>query len=138
MKKIVIFFLVLYLYHPLNSYSQSFIPDGNTFLEACKKSYEKCQGYVQGVNDTVQAFKFWGELGNCYFQLPSNVTDKQLVDLITKYYENNPQYRHGLGPNMIINKLAETFPCGQNDIDHMIEKLKLRLELLLLFKDFKK
>ena len=135
MKIIITFFLILSFYHSSNAYSQSFISDGNIFLETCKGSYETCQGYLQGINDAVQAFKFWGELSNCYFQLPSNVTDKQLVDLMTKHYESNPQFRHGLGANIIINKLSETFPCGGQETQNMIDKLKSRLELLLLFKN---
>ena len=119
----------------LPAFSQSFISDGNEFLEECAKNYVKCQGYMQGVNDTIEALKFWGKLDSCYFEFSRDVTDKQLVDLVLKYYTENPEYRHGWGPNIVINLLSETFPCKKDDIDTRIQRLLRQVNLLLLYKE---
>lgn len=108
-----LYFLIIFLVIGNQCYAQNFIPDGNTFLNQCEKFNPICQGYIQGIVDVIDVYNGWYDPTNCRFRLPSNVTDRQLIDLMIEYYRNNPEIRHHWNAYNIIQLLSETFPCPQ-------------------------
>lgn len=107
MKKIL---FILFLFLPHKAFSD-FITSGNIFLDKCSENYILCKGYVQGITDAISVYNSWYDPKNCRFEIPLNVTDNQLVDIIIKYYRDNPNIRHHWNTYTIIEQFAKIFPC---------------------------
>ena len=43
--------------------------------------------------------------------LPANVTRRQLVDVMTKYLQDNPAQRHRMAFGLVLSALEAAFPC---------------------------
>lgn len=64
--------------------------------------------YVAGVMDGQQGF-----LGTIRYCTPSAVTVGQAADVVAKFLERYPQYRHHPGSALVANAMAQAFPCAQ-------------------------
>ena len=62
-----------------------------------------CYGYVFGVFDSNP-----GDL----ICAPNGVTGRQLVDIVRKFFKENPEIRHDEAAVLVTVALAEAFPCN--------------------------
>jgi hypothetical protein len=60
-------------------------------------------GYVQGVADVYAGTKI------C---MPKNVTAGQARDVVKQYLEINPEKRHYSADSLVLNALAQVWPCA--------------------------
>lgn len=80
--------------------------DGNSFLASCqgKADREYCTGYVSGLVDAI-------DFEIC---IPDGVTPPQILDMIAKTLQDNPQIRHG-NMGQILRFTLEATPLCQNE-----------------------
>ncbi len=62
-------------------------------------------GYVQGVADVYARVKICA---------PQNVTAGQARDVVKQYLELNPERRHYSADSLVVNALAQVWPCANN------------------------
>ena len=89
------------------SIAQAHILTGNEYLEWADRRYEDrvyIVGYTGGVADTLA---ITGAL--C---LPEGVTNKQLVDTVVKYLNENPQRRHEDSLLAVLSALLGPWRCA--------------------------
>lgn len=80
--------------------------NGNDLAEQCRrKSKLLTLGYVVGIVDTLETIV---PEKMC---IPGQVTAGQLVDILCKYVEDNPNKRHHSGELIALASLNEAFPC---------------------------
>jgi hypothetical protein len=98
---------------------------GNRFYYLCvpqKEAYSVCVGYVIGLTDGLHIANGLLELAGRpkTFCMPSSgdrssligvVTGPQSVDIIMGFLQRNPQRRHELTAQLIIDAFKEAFPC---------------------------
>jgi hypothetical protein len=98
MKKLI-FALVTYV--ALTAFAQH-KQDGNELLvhinEETSFSYAVALGYIRGVSDSMAC-------------IPSQVNNGQLVDIVKKYLEQNPESRHEYRGVLVIRALSKAYPC---------------------------
>jgi hypothetical protein len=88
---------------------------GNELLSECQEEVGSigrgvCAGYIASATDMVLAFQLSG-LATEVICVPSSVTLRQLVKVITKYSNENPGELHAPASSQIYIALLETFPC---------------------------
>ena len=81
---------------------------GNTLVETCDSdnSYDQgiCAGFVLGVSDRIER-KFACPPKN------GTVSGGQLVKVVRKYLEENPENLHWTGHFLVTIALSQAFPC---------------------------
>ncbi|HME70120.1 MAG TPA: Rap1a/Tai family immunity protein [Myxococcota bacterium] len=93
--------------------SAPYFKSGNALVEACAVPDSTCVGYVDGVSDTIAALSWSGMTSKTYC-LPDQVTDTQLAAVFYKYLHDHPAQRHLSAAGLLINALADSFPCKTN------------------------
>jgi len=96
---------------PLYVASQHGFYDGNQLWNQCNNipasyAYMVCVGYIVGVADVLV-----NENSNNVC-LPSNATQAQVADVVTKYLRDYPERRHFLAYSTVAVALADAFPCS--------------------------
>ena len=79
---------------------------GNDLKQLCDRSKASCTNYIIGASDMIQLSQ-----SKKWICLPSSVDSIQLVDIIIKSLETNPETRHVSASVLIWNSLLKTFPC---------------------------
>jgi len=69
-----------------------------------------CFGYIGGFSDSHENFVNWGGHRKEWCQ-PENITGKQLVRVVTKHLQENPQRLHLGASSLVANALGLAFPC---------------------------
>jgi hypothetical protein len=77
-----------------------------------RPSQIRCEAFLVGVVDTVNAFTFWGELDKNYFCIPEGVNDIRL----RKVFVGPPPAKGGVdhyepAASLVIRAFGEAFPC---------------------------
>lgn len=89
--------------------------DGNELLTWCSESITaRCGAYDMGVADAMQFFRTdGGNLTGFRACIPPPVTSKQVEDIVMKFLREHPELRHLSAAGLVINALADAFPCPQ-------------------------
>jgi len=94
---------------------------GNELLELCEAYLgdetaaniakgNTCAGYVMGIADVHRAFVGWEAMEQRWC-LPENISASQLVRIVTKHLQENPQDLHTGAAYLVANDLSSAFPC---------------------------
>jgi len=91
---------------------------GNELLEVCEAfvnntNFEKgiaCNGYISGVFDAHEIFVDWDDMKPSWC-MPDSVTNAQLILIVTKYLQENPNKLRAGASGHVVNALIKTFPC---------------------------
>jgi len=103
--------------------SEAFM-SGNYLLERCEAYINKtntakghvCLGYVGGIADIHEIFVNWGDMkANWCLPVDGNVNMEQLLRIVTKNLQENPENLHLSASSLISNNFAKTFPCEKVD-----------------------
>ena len=70
-----------------------------------------CYGYVLGVADATNSFGYQHQIPQMYC-VPEHVTPDQLVRVVVKWLENNPERLHMAGALVVNAALTTAFPCN--------------------------
>jgi hypothetical protein len=85
--------------------------DGNNLLARCTSKtpiqISYCRGFILGVTDG--AFGWEGSFDNV--ALPKGAADTQLTDIVVRYLQAHPEWRHMPGYVLIVGALGEAFPA---------------------------
>jgi len=84
------------------------IPDIDTAQELVMGS--TCQGFIMGVADAHNAFVEWKEMEQRWC-MPAGIGGAQLVRVVTKHLQENPQELHMTAGSMVANAIILAFPC---------------------------
>ena len=89
-------------------------------LKACCADYDDeknkgffssgfCAGYITG---TIESIAIW-TAGSSHipYCLPENATNDQIISVIRKYLDANPEKLHLDGAELIIDAISDAFPC---------------------------
>jgi hypothetical protein len=83
--------------------------DGNSLLSKMNDSdvipRAVSLGYVQGVIDVFVRTQVCP---------PRNITAGQAQDVVKRYLENHPEKRHFSADSLVINAVAQVWPCANN------------------------
>lgn len=99
--------------------------DGNTLLRHCQPLIEAldgratqpdnwratwCAGYIRGVFESL----IWAESNRITSQqcIPKGVSIEQVTRVVVKYLQDHPANLHEHGLLLVINALADAFPCS--------------------------
>jgi hypothetical protein len=101
--------------------------DGNRVLESCRgktTTYQAlCNGYIGGVIDGIKlAFTLTNQTDepickintlddSVKFQLPDGNNLGQVVDVVVKFLDENPEIRHYDASVLVLFSLRKYFPC---------------------------
>lgn len=91
---------------------------GNGFLQTCRDQINvenafrigMCFGYLDGWLSRDAA-----SMEDRSVCRPKNVPNRQLMDIILKYLENNPEKRHLMIDYAIHGSLSQAFPCSTGE-----------------------
>ncbi len=94
---------------------------GSLLLEACENGAAEqvetwtmdlgfCVGRIGGAVDGLHLFD-----RNHVFCLPKGVETKQQQRVVIQYLQENPQELHNWDISLIINAMAEAFPCKETE-----------------------
>ena len=101
----------------LPAQSQATFYDGNALLQKCESDsvadYTACAGYIMGIYDYNESMVFL-ELVTKTFCVPDSATAGQLVKVVTKHLNENPEKLHSsMGVAIEVSiALYEAFPCS--------------------------
>jgi hypothetical protein len=116
--KIVIIFFTLVLSICANA--DEFV-DGNDLLSHCKgvvvpssdpiakANGLACLGYIEGMKDMHSLYKSAGKA--TMWCIPENVTNDQIVLVVYKYLQNNPEVLNQYKSILVITALKKGFDC---------------------------
>jgi hypothetical protein len=77
-----------------------------------RPSQIRCEAFLMGVVDTVNAFIFWGELDKNYFCIPEGVNDIRLRKVFVGYVAAKDGVDHyEPAASLVIRAFGEAFPC---------------------------
>ena len=71
-----------------------------------------CMGYTSGVLETAEVF---GSLGTRLSCVPEAAENEQIIRVIVKYLEDNPQNLHRRAASLIQLALLQAFPCTEGN-----------------------
>ena len=96
------------------TYGFSSFESGNSLLVNCKNDdgfkNGVCYGYLMGVVDTQRVIAAWGGVVNdCS---PAGLSLTQLLGIVVKRLDDNPEEWHNNGSSLVLNILAEVFPVS--------------------------
>jgi len=94
---------------------------GNKLLELCEAAIDRdtaqdiadgsaCIGFIMGVADAQEVFIGWNRMERMWC-LPEHVTGAQVLRVVTKDLQENPQDLHKTASSMVANALFSAFPC---------------------------
>ena len=87
---------------------------GGQLLEDCESEnyFEKgsCMGYIEGVGDSVATLANWEDFAE-YICTPQGVTSGQLMLVVVKNLNENPEELHMTASSLVLKALSEAFPC---------------------------
>jgi len=92
---------------------------GNELLAMCEAYLSEtgsaakgntCFGYVAGIVDAHNTFVNLADLEQSWCP-PENLDGSQLVRVVTKYLQGNPQQLHLTASSLVVNALILAFPC---------------------------
>lgn len=94
---------------------------GNSYLSKCKEAVKAidigeanyqdasaCAGFILGATDILRLWNDSGELNVC---IPKEVTEMQMTRVYLKYMEEHPQNLHMRASMLLVQAVAEAFPC---------------------------
>ena len=94
--------------------AMAYFVDGNALHKVCQYPnveffpYGDCLGYTSGVSDVMTGGNIVDGLRAC---IGTNVSRGQAKDVVKRWLENHPQYRHLPARSLVAAALAEAFPC---------------------------
>lgn len=99
-------------------YANAYFIDGNK-LDSYTSSLDKSNyGEVLSIQQVVDSSTFLGYVTGVfdtgvgiYFCPENNIEYKQVTDIVTMYLRYHPEKRHEKASNLVIQSLAEKFPC---------------------------
>ena len=87
---------------------------GNALLDYCKldsgEAFWICSSYIFGVRDSLDQ-QNKGENNPFAFCTTASVDGRQVLDIVVKYLEDNPKWRHFPAWSLIQRALHNAFPC---------------------------
>ncbi len=83
--------------------------NGYELLEGCDQNAEFCLGYVTGAVDTLEAE---GAMQHRMCHAPSNVTTKQMTDVVHKYLRAHAENRQNRASFLMLYAMEDAFPCA--------------------------
>jgi Rap1a immunity proteins len=81
-------------------------------VEFCETGDHVCLGYINGVVDLASMIPSLPKPGSPIFCIPSNVTRRQVADIVATHLRDNPEYRNNEALVEIFVALHQTFPCA--------------------------
>jgi len=93
---------------------------GNEMLKMCEAYFSEtgsvvdanvCVGYVTGIHDGQIVFSGWGDMKKTICLPGSGVKGGQLVRIVIKYLQENPEDLHLTAGSLVVNALVIAFPC---------------------------
>jgi hypothetical protein len=88
---------------------------GNRIHEDCRSgnyfNRGYCGGYVTGIVDTIESLQARGALPANALCIPEGATKGQLVDVVIRYLEQNPERRHLEAAGLVPEAINAAFPC---------------------------
>ena len=97
---------------PASAQAQGAFYSGNQLWSRCSADnhYEMgvCMGFVMGVADAMAAGSAILGSRAC---LPQQSTGEQAQDVVMRYLEQHPEWRHQPAAGLVADALAEAFPC---------------------------
>jgi len=111
------YLLMIVLLFSFNQARADFLT-GNELLEMCEEYLSDtgspakghtCMGYVIGIADAEDAFVDWKLMGKKICN--TNTMSSQIVRVVIKYLQENPQNLHKSAGSLVANALSLAFPC---------------------------
>jgi len=99
------------------AFGESYYETGNLLYEKLTSSNAFAKGYAAGyvaaIVDDRQLAQNMGELseGGLRVCVPNEATVRQIIDVVKKYLENNPENRHYGAASSVVLALRQAFPC---------------------------
>ena len=84
---------------------------GNGLKQRCSDESVECAAYIMGISDAHDYYVHFGGISN--FCAPMEVTNGQMKAITEKYMEEHPEKLHFAASDIVLNALAEAFPCKQ-------------------------
>lgn len=82
---------------------------GNELLDMCKSSRLQASGYMMGF---AEGYAIRDEMGaKPVVCLPNSVMSGQVIDVVCRYLEQNPETRHWSAAYQAHNALVKAWPC---------------------------
>ncbi|SEF15228.1 hypothetical protein SAMN05444161_9221 [Rhizobiales bacterium GAS191] len=81
---------------------------GESLYQACVARRAGCDGYVQGVVDTI---RLGGTTAFAKFCLPSGATPAEVTEIATDYLRTHPERQRLAGAQLVAEALSQAFPC---------------------------
>jgi len=69
-----------------------------------------CNGYVTGISDIYVTLVEWGNVKPAWC-IPVGVDSDQLIRVVTKYLQENPEELHLTAGSLVANAFGRSFPC---------------------------
>ena len=99
----------------LSAQSQAAFYTGSDLLQRCESDsavrYGACLGYIMAVVD-VRENLAWLEVFPKTICAPESASSGQLVKVVTKYLNENPEQLHNSAGGSVQNALFSAFPCS--------------------------
>ena len=99
----------------LSAQSQAYYFGGSELLQKCESDsatkYNLCAGYVIAVSD-VREEMAWLEVAPKTICVPDSALSGQLVKVVTKYLNENPEQLHNGAGGLVQAALFSAFPCS--------------------------
>ena len=100
----------------LSAQSQAGFYDGSKLLQRCESDSAAengaCLGYIVGIIDSQTILVGWSDLDEPHFCNPDRATAGQLVKVVTKFLNENPEKLHLEAAGAVTYALYEAFPCS--------------------------
>ena len=115
-----VFIVLFVLFLSCAGYSEATFVTADHLLSVCKSftsgdDYNNvderiCAGYVMGVHDTAKSYESLFGASPLYCE-PPRVTSDQMVFVVKRYLQSNPELLQSPASPKVIDALAEEFPC---------------------------
>lgn len=71
-----------------------------------------CVGYITGVVEALQAASVYGgSLSGRRACIPASVTPRQTRDVVMRFLQQNPEKRHKIALDLVVEAIDKAFPC---------------------------
>jgi hypothetical protein len=91
---------------------------GNSLLAACEgeghTDFAVCIGYIAGINDSHENYVGWKDI-EPYFCRPKDASAGQLLKIVVKHLNENPENLHYFAGSQVIQALVFAFPPSSKD-----------------------
>lgn len=118
---VVVIFLSLLVLNPNSAKAQTAYKSAMDILEHCNKAETAanfidqaiCLGYLTG---TIDSFQILRDVYNvCTFARPENLTPRQIILILKKHSEENPEKLNMPGSAFILLALKKAYPCNEEE-----------------------